>query len=284
MATIAPGALVTGAARQPLPYGLFSTFTARPQGADRWEAGGVQWESLACDLADGIGPWQVPPTSTTGLPKDLASGTSAIGSFGSALPFTVYGHFTCSPVGWTPERAQEMALQHLLTREEYRVEQALWTGDLGNTPKLQDAGTTTVTVAGAGVAETVGLLENWLATNYGSVGVIHMTRQAAVIGLAREVLVTSGGRLTTQLGTPVAAGSGYPGTGPAGQAAAASTSWIFATPALFGYRSEVFDSSDRSGDLFDRSLNNLYAVAERSFLLGFDPCGVAAALATLTAF
>ena len=158
------------------------------------------------------------------------------------------------------------------------------TANAVNSDYLRITGTTTVTVAGAGVAETVGLLENWLATNYGSVGVIHMTRQAAVIGLAREVLVTSGGRLTTQLGTPVAAGSGYPGTGPAGQAAAASTSWIFATPALFGYRSEVFDSSDRSGDLFDRSLNNLYAVAERSFLLGFDPCGVAAALATLTAF
>jgi hypothetical protein len=284
MATITPSALVQGATRQPLPYGLFSTFTTRPQGDGRWQGGGVQFETLACDLADGIGAWQTPDgTGTVGLPKDLAKLTSALGDYGAASAFTVYGHFQCAAVGWTPERAQEMANQHLLTREENRVEQAFWTGDLGNTPKLQDAGTVTIGAAGAGLAQTIGLLESWIATNYGSVGVIHMTRQAAEMALAQYLLDTSGGRLTTRLGTPVAAGGGYPGTGPTGQAAAASTSWLFATPALFGYRSEVFDSSNRPGDLFDRSANALYAVAERQYLLGFDPCGVAAALATLTA-
>jgi hypothetical protein len=110
-----------------------------------------------------------------------------------------------------------------------------------------------------------------------------MTRQAAEIALGLNLLTSSGGQLRTQLGTPVAAGGGYPGTGPTGQVPAVSTSWVYVAPALFGYRGDPFDSSARPGDLFDRSLNNLYAVAERSYLLGFDPCGVAAALATLTA-
>jgi hypothetical protein len=83
------------------------------------------------------------------------------------------------------------------------------------------------------------------------------------------------------LGTPVAAGAGYPGSGPAGEAAAAGTQWMFVTPAMFGYRSEVFPSSAVRGDLLDRSKNDLYAVAERNYVLGFDPCGVGAVLVDL---
>lgn len=283
MVTMTPRALIRGAARQPLPYGLFSTLTFRPTGADRWEGGGVQFEHVGCDGVDGIGPYQVPPTATTGLPKAITSTPGAVGTDGTADVFTVYGHFACSPVGWSPQEAEARAREQLLAREEARVEQAFWTGDLDNTPSLEAGTTTDVSVAGAGPAESIGLLENYVAANYGSLGVIHMTREAALIGLQLGALVTAGGRLTTALGTPVAAGAGYPGTGPAGQAAAASTSWMFVTPALFGYRSEVFTASNRAGDLLDRSTNDLYAVAERSYLLGFDPCGVAAALATLTA-
>lgn len=283
MATLTPQAVVQGAAAQPLPYGLFSVFTFRPSGADRWEGGGVLFETLTCDPVHGIGSWQVPPTATTGLPKTLTAASGAVGDQGSSLPFSVYGHFACSPVGWTPEDAQAKANEHLLRGEEHRVEQAFWTGDLANTPKLQDAGATDVTVTGGGIAESVGALEKYIGSTYHALGVIHMTRAAAIVGLSLGILETAGGVLRTKLGTPVVAGSGYPGTGPTGQAAAVHTSWMFATPALFGYRTEVFTSSNRDGDLFDRGLNNLTAVAERSYLLGFDPCGIAAALATLTA-
>lgn len=360
---ITPPALIAGAARMPLLYGLFSAFTFRPATADRWESG-TTFQADSCDPALGIGQWScdrqvitlggtgltsftltlgaqttasiddaatafevqtalenlsnvdagqvhvsglpghyevtfdygggtlsATPTGGTGTAEVAPAGTGAYGlpkvltgapEDGVASPFTVYGHFSCSPVGWTPAEAQDFAGRHLLAREEARVERALWTGDLGNVPALQGAGTTDVSVAAAKLEESVGLLENYLATNYGSQGVIHMTRQAALVGLGLSVLTTSGGRLLTALGTPVVAGAGYPGTGPVGQVAAASTSWVYATPALFGYRSEVFTSSNRPGDLLDRATNDLYAVAERSYLLGFDPCGVAAALANLT--
>lgn len=214
-----------------------------------------------------------------GIPKTL---TSNAGGVGVANQFTVYGHFTCSPVGYSQTDAQDRATEHLLAREEQRVEQALWTGDLGNFPALQDAATVDVTVGAIDdLAIALGALEQYIATNYGNLGVIHMTRAAALVGLGRDLLTSSGGRLYTALGTPVVAGGGYPGTGPAGEAAAAGTTWLYGSPALFGYRSEVFDSSSRPGDLFDRAQNNLYAVAERTYLLGFDPCGVAAALVSL---
>lgn len=277
MTAIAPPALVVGAVRAPLPYGLFSTFTLRT-GVERWESG-IEFETGTCDPVDGIGQLDCadPPTAV-GLPKDLASNN---GTLGTATPFTVYGHFQCSPVGYTFQSAQDKASQHLLAREEARVEQALWTGDLGNTPELA-SGSTNLSVAGVSPHIAVKLLEDFMAEDYGSVGVIHMTRgMAAVLG-GLGLLVASGGRLTTITGTPVAAGAGYPGTGPSGEAHAEDTGWAYVSPALFGYRSEIFTSSARPGDLFDRTQNDLYAVAERNYLLGFDPCGVGAVLIDLT--
>lgn len=274
---IAPPALVVGAARLPLPFGLFSTFTVRP-GDGRWQTG-TQWETGTCEPADGIGELDcATPASTVGLPKNLDGGP---GSPGDASPFTVYGHYRCSPTGTGVDLAQERAQEHLLAREEARVEQALWTGDLGNVPALQAAGTVTLGGGAVSLVRGLGLLEEYLAAHYGSLGVIHATRGAALAAVAADAVTNTGPRLFTALGTPVAAGAGYPGSGPAGQAAAAGTSWLYATPALFGYRSEVFTSTNRQGDLLDRSTNDLYAVAERSYLLGFDPCGVAAVLVNL---
>lgn len=266
--TIAPPAVVTGAARAPLPFGLFSVLSTREPGmtGDRWE-GGVQFEALTCEPVMGIGQPQCDPDETVGLPKVLDAAGNEIGE---ASPFTVYGHFTCAPVGWTSETAGARAEAHLQAREEARVERALWTGDLGNTPNL----VTDATVLGSGAlswGSGIGALEAWLGANYGSLGVIHVTRAAAVELLREGYLEVRSGRLVTVLGTPVVAGAGYDGSGPT--AAGGGESWAYATPALFGYRSGVFTSSNRAGDLLDRGVNTLYSVAERTYLLGFDPCG-----------
>jgi len=259
---------VQGAPRKPLPYGLFSVLDFRPEG--RW-AGSVEFETLGCDPAQGRSGPDCDAASVVGLPKTL---TSTVGTLGLASSFAVYGHFNCTPVGWSPEQGQRLANEHLAAREEHRVEQAFWTGDLGNTPSLQGA---TSLNGGAATSPEVGvaLLEQWIAENYGSLGVIHMTRMAASLFGDFE---KKDGRLVTLLDTPVVAGSGYPGTGPAAQAISGGQSWVYVTPALFGYRSEVFVSSNVPGDLLDRNQNDLYAIAEREYLLGFDPCGAAAVL------
>jgi len=236
---------------------------------------------MSCEPLDGIGPWQcdIPRDETLGLPKTLETSE---GESADSDTFTVYGTFKCSPAGWPPERAQERATQRLLTREESRVEQAFWSGDLNNDPNLIDSATDLTAATAVTYLLGLGLLEDYVSAEYGSLGVIHMTRAAAISGLAKGALITSGGRLLTALGTPVAAGGGYPGTGP-GEIGAPDDgeTWMYVTSALFGYRSEVFTSSDRPGDLLDRSENILYAVAERTYLLGFDPCPVGAALVTL---
>jgi hypothetical protein len=273
MALIAPAALVQGAQRLPLPYGLFSALTLRSS-ADRWEAG-VEWERLICDPVGGIGGWQVPPTATTGLPKSLPR--NGQGS-GEATPFTVYGHFNCSPVGYTPAEAQARAEAHLLAREEQRVERAVWTGDLGNEPNFKDADNLTTTAAVDPIT-AIELLEEWSVLKYGALAVLHMTRPVALHLLSLDVLEVKGSRIQSRIGTPVVAGGGYTGAGPTGGTApTAGQSWVYITPPLFYYRSEVMTSSNNQGDLLDRGVNNLYAIAERSYLVGYDPCGVGAAL------
>jgi hypothetical protein len=208
--------------------------------------------------------------TTVGLPKQFNAGANG----GHASVFTVYGTWSCSPVGYTPEQAQQRATEHLLTFEEARVERAFWTGDLDNEPSLKGA----TDLGGGGSASItagVSILEDYIASTYGSLGVIHMTRGAALAGLAADVLTVTDGKLVTKLGTPVVAGAGYPGTGPAGEAPGGGFTWAYATPAIFGYKSDVFTSSSVPGDLLDREQNDMYAVAERNYLLGFDPCGVA---------
>lgn len=256
MAAMAPPQVVQGAPRAPLPFGLFSLLGFRGD-EDRWYSG-VVFESLTCEPAGGIGARDCDPeVETIGLPKVFDQG---MGTLGAATPFTVYGHHTCSPIGGTFDRAQAIADQHLQVREEARVEQALWTGDLGNVPNFaganeQDA---PVNVGTFGPKAAVARLELEIARQYGSLGVLHMSREvAALAGLEAR-----GGRLFTKMGTPVVAGTGY------------ESDRIVATAPLFGYRSEVLTSSNRPGDLLDRGSNDLYAIAERTYLLGFDDCAL----------
>lgn len=260
---IAPAALVEGAARLPLPYGLFSAVAMRPSG-DRWE-NGVLWEPGTTSELGAV------PAPDCESPTDIDLGLTAnVEDAGEASSFTVYGYYHGNPIATSPEVAQAKALDHLLNREEARVEKALWTGDLGNTPSLAGTAELLEVDDPYTYVEGLALLEQTVAADYGSLGVIHMTRQMASVGLSLQALSARNGKLTTALGTPVVAGAGYDGSDPDGQDAPEGQSYVYVTPQLFGYRSEPFTSSGRPGDLLDRTDNTLYAIAERTYLIGFD--------------
>ena len=144
----------------------------------------------------------------------------------------------------------------------------MWAGSLGNVPNLSGANgyAAPVDLGTLPPPDALAAVEDFLATSYGSLGVLHMSRGVALrlTGPAGPILAT-GGRLHTTVGTPVVAGARY------------SSDRIVATPALLGYRSEVFTSSATPGDLLDRARNDLYAVAERSYLVGWDDCPIGAA-------
>lgn len=258
----APAAVIDGPDRSPLPYGVFSVASLAEAATERWE-NGVQWEAFGCDPVSVV-VGDCDPEIAEGFPKEFPDGGPGVGE---ASAFTVYGAAKCSPTGGEIDKQNRLAEETLLAREEQAVELRLWAALAAD-----DAA---VLLTSAEPLIALAKAEKWIGDNYGSKGVIHASRFAATILVKTAVLRPVGGQMQTQLGTPVVVGSGYPGTGIDSAAPTAGNEFIAASPALFGYRSQVFVGSNQSGDLLDVRRNDLYGIAERNYLLGYDPCGVA---------
>lgn len=249
-------------ARVPFPSGLFSVIDF---GNETHFPQGIEWEGIVSAQVSGISSYFeacAASAAPSGLPKVFDNTNDT----GEANSFTVYGSYLCSPVGYTIEHASEMAEQALEIREQSRVEQALWTGDLGNVPNFSDAASNGAAVS---MAEAIADAEKFIQDHFGSVGVIHIPR-AEVVYFLNEGLVRvdkETGRIYTALGTPVVAGAGYPNASPITGAAG---HWLVATGTLVGQRSEVFIGSSTRGDLLDRGKNDLYGIAERTYSIGYD--------------
>lgn len=248
-------------------YGLFSVVNFLQPGDDQpyWESGGVTWEAFRA-LLDALGE----AGSTTGLPKDTDSAGRWFEKV-TARPFTVYGSFTGTPIGrGSLADIQARALDHLLAGEQARAEFELWSGRSGAAPNLanNDGDPAAPAPVDLGTAaeptEWIARCEEFLANTYGNRGVIHMSRANLVRAAHDGAISPNGSVMLTAAGTPVVAGTGY------------TSDLVKASPAILGMRSEVFFSQNRadSGDGLDVRNNDYYALAERTYLLGFDPTGV----------
>lgn len=262
--SIMPPALVQGAPRAPRPFGLFSVIAPRSGSADRWEGGTVESLGLGCA-----------PSGTEGLIlgeidcEAPAGGVSrdftAHETTSTATAFTVFQSEKCGPIGRGLERSQEIARERLDLFEEILVERALWTllGTATEGVGVYDIDTDSFGGLRNGVLEAVALIEADQAAIYGTPGVLHMPRALAVAGIKEKALEARNGRLFTSLGTQVVAGWGY----------AQEAQRIYWTPQLFAYSGEVSTFSNTPGDLLDRRTNDLYGIAERQWLIGFEQCG-----------
>jgi hypothetical protein len=258
-----PPQVVEALPRQPMPFGLFSVLSLRPDSeSSRW-ANGIEWETASCDPVTAF-DWQDDPDCDTEFEKFFRGP----GAVGTGRPFTVVGSYKCgTPGGQAFQRGEEFATADLLATEERQAEMFVW--------RRLAAAAADVNPGGAlGPAAALAALEDWLGDAYGSLGVIHGPR--GLVSMLDTLVNASGSRLLTKVGTPVAAGAGYPGSAPGGAPAAAGETWVLASPALFGYRGEV-----QTHAALDRQKNDHYALAERQYVVGFDPCGVGAVRMTL---
>lgn len=228
------------------------------------------------------------------IPPAPALGPTAHGMDRGATAFTVYAGFDCSLIGLPPENQAEQALAR---SEAYQVGHAFWTGQAGgqttvwphlsaNTVlddpqgiRLQTAASPILT-GGDDAAVAVGLLDSRLASDYGGQGVVHVPLTALATLKARSLVHhdDTTGACYTPGGHLVVAAAGYDGSGPTGAAPAAGTAWIYATGALFAYRSDVFVQD--FPETFDRAKNTVRKLASRTYLIGFE-CVHLAALVTL---
>jgi hypothetical protein len=82
--------------------------------------------------------------------------------------------------------------------------------------------------------------------------------------------------LYTANGNKVAVGAGYPGSGADGSARTSNSATIFATGNVFGFRSDVRIRAPQGAAAMDRSTNTMKMIAERTYVLAWDCCHLAA--------
>lgn len=219
-------------------------------------------------------PWAVGPEA-----KQVPEGVPLV----TGDPFVAYAGYRCALPGRSLEDAAGRARSALEMSEQRQVENAYWTGALGNDTRL--AGPDTVTVAGAGgspvsLADGVAALESHLGSTYGGAGVLHAGRGVATYAAGAQLVTRDGPALSTILGTRWVFGGGYPGTGPDGAAPAEGSAWIYATGEVVVRRSEVFTTPPEPAAGFDKSSNELLLMAERVYVVTHE-CVTAAALVSL---
>ena len=256
---VLPPAVVQAPARQPFQYGLFSVLTWRT--GDRWEGGGVTWTQDANAGLAAMGAWQCEEHEYSGLPKVFHRPDCGAG-FASA--FTIMAGHVASAGAFGVAEAREVAGGRLAAGEEAAVERVLWSGEAGQHPNFSGVNgfPAPAEVTVATIREAVVTAERWLAESYGAQGVIHAPRSTATLAVLDGGVEATGGRLRTGLGTPVVAGAGYE--------QAADGHVLIVTGGLVAYRTELFAPSTGGGDLFDRATNDMYGIAERSYLIALD--------------
>lgn len=270
-----------------LPYGLWETIQHPTPSGPHWQQG-ITWEEN-CPTGATTYDECLAVTGTGGPPAPPAKTDNVLRTYRGATPFTVYAEFDCSPVGLN--NAATVASDALARVEQQQVEAAFWTGIAAgqttvfphlaaDTEILDGQGIVLQTVAsiavtGADVAHGLGELEDRLGDCYAGQGLIHIPRSALPTFAAWSLAVPDGnGRLVTPGGNLIVVGGGYTGSSPAGAPAAAGTAWIYATGAAFGYRGDIRVMSPRES--IDRAENTMRMIAERTYVIGFECCHLAA--------
>lgn len=254
-----------------LPYGLFSVSEIREGGDAHWQQG-IEWERELCGPASNYG---CPTCTLSNINQAPAKIYTDLGvPLESALPFTVYASFSCSPIGnW--DRAEDRARAALLSGEERAVEAMLADGTHATSRALTNASSVDATPTPGTpvtIAQGLAILEEYIGLNGKGQGVIVGNRRDILLANTNGKLITrEGDHLETIVGTPVAALSGFDGrTGPNNDAAGTGEAWLFglgSRPLIL--RSDSFLTSAREQSL-DTGTNDLDVLAERTYALGWD--------------
>jgi hypothetical protein len=257
MPIIAPKQRIEAPVTQRLRSGLFSKFAPIEDSSIRWE-NGVTWEDVARTPLGTIGQYQK-PGAVKGLPKVLDKPKGV--TVESMEPLTVYATFRTTPLDHSPEEAVAIAAQRLAQYEEYAVENALWGGVGGAGPALTRV-QEWANNSGAQPAEGAWNAAEKYAHTPGVAPTFHISRRLGSMLAGRQYIKVDpqSGEAYTIMGTPVVFGDGYDDTPPI----------IASTGPVLIYRGDVFTSTNAGGG-FDKGTNDLTAVAERQYVIAFNP-------------
>jgi hypothetical protein len=266
-------------------FGLLSPVTTQLETAstNKWKMG-IQWRAICPDSDGTFGEC----TTIDGDVLPAAKAETWDQETRGATPITVYSRTDCAPVGeWTD--LSERNRQALLRSEERELERIFWTGVIeeGSTDvtafphlaatanvidgdDLLQPAATVVTTIPQPIEVGVGMLEDAMRDCYPGVATLHVPIRLGSLMAEAVLLRQNGGSLfTTSAGSKVVLGN-YPGTAPDGTATPGVT-WIFATGNVF-YQREPAPHTFRPAESFDRDVNTLSMIAERTYVIGWDCC------------
>ncbi len=196
-----------------------------------------------------------------------------------AFVFNVYTSQVCGTFSQSAEEAERRVRARLAVAEARAVERAFWgaTAGVDGVDDVVGQLSPVAVAASADVVEAVSLLEQQMATVYGGEPLIHARVRMAAY-MADRGQVTPGADVPrTAAGSRVVFGRGYGGTGPADEAVAASTEYMWATGRVIIWRNDVFVSPP--DQVLDKVNNQRGLFAMRTYAIAVE-CGAASTLVT----
>lgn len=224
----------------PRPYNLFTLAPPITPPDPRWSVGAM-FDPLSC-LKTAVWLDQCVSGAGDGSPKVVSDCTQQPTL--QFQPFTVYSAIKRS--GGDPDDVAALARTTLGNGESFGVEQYLW--DRFVATFAPPAPSTNPTVALAAV-------EQALAANYMGQGLIHLSPSAATV-LGQLGLIAAGpNTMHTVIGTPVVIGAGYD----------TPVNAIYGSGQVVVLRGTISEF-----DGMDRTVNDVVAYAERTYVVGWD--------------
>lgn len=267
-------------------FDLLSTATPINPPNDRWKMG-ITWEPL-CPEASGTYDPCAAVVDNAGAaetaPTPPAKSATTEWQVRGATPFTAYSRIDCSPVGqW--DQLSDVNKQALIRSESRFVETAFWSGvvagqtvvfphlasdsEVSDGEDLMQPAATVVTATPQEIVIGLGMLEDAMRDCYPGVATIHMPIRLASIAADHDLISPRAGGMFTTIGSKVVIGD-YPGTGPDGSSTEGVT-WMYATGEVFFARDNE-PKGFTAVESFDRDVNTVEMLAERTYLLGWDCC------------
>lgn len=258
----------------PSPYGLLGGCTEVVTVTDVHELNGTDLMATCGP----VGQWQdCAPQSTPPFVNPVSKPFTRPENC-SFEPITLTSGITCSTFGISFEEGQSRALEQLRLGEQRALEDFFLRRWLA--PTVLADSTDLTPVAGAlSVAAGVGVLENWLAVNYGGQGVIHAPAgAAALLSHSRVIDVpTDGTAPYTAMGNCVVLGAGYAANvGPDGTVAPPGEAWLYITPPVRVRRDAPSLTITTEQQSVRTTTNDRFALAETTMVVEVACCVAAA--------
>lgn len=271
--------------------GLMTAITWLSPTDSHWKAG-IQWQPDCTAALPTIMP------CISGAPASVANKAKTWSSlWRGARPFTIFDEFDCTPDEYTWDGGKDRAVRALTNSGPIALEQTVWSGVTNNAPaiiypNLMSTGPTfdetnrimlqpqnSFTITGTGgldVVEALGKLEAAFSLCYPGKAWVHVPAELIGDFFARELAErNSSGQIISPNGNRIIVGKGYsPTIGQDGNANPAGTARIAMTSPMFGVMSSItaFDPVQS----LDRSVNTVKFIAERTFIVGWHCCLMAA--------